>query len=499
MEAVAHLNRVGDELIEVHNPVSREVIGTVPNLRHEAVEQAVRRARTAQAEWAVVPVKERSQIIKRFANLMIAQQQPIIDIIQRETGKAYAVAYGEVMVVVLYADFYSRHAPRWLKPDKRPSVFSILYNVKVYHHPYGVVGNIAPWNYPLLLSGIDMIPALLAGNAVVVKPSEITPFSIMEMARVLREAGLPDNVFQVVTGNGETGAALVDHVDYVMFTGSTATGRKIAIQAAERLIPCSLELGSNNPMIVLKDANINKAAAGALRGCIENTGQACVSTQRVIVEAPIYDSFLKAIEKWYKKIKIGSESSFDFHMSSLTNQREFDRTLRHTRDALDKGARLLMGSKPIPEKGPLFLEPVIITDARPDMEVMQEETFGPMIAIIKAKDADEAVQIANSTQYGLAASVWSKNKQNAEAVATRLEFGTVNINTLFMEFGAPTADMAGWKNSGIGARNGKQGLMKYTQPQSIIRDNFPYPSLTAYTSLLKRLFELSRKIKRLAP
>ncbi len=496
---IAQVNKVHTELIEVKNPITSEIIGSVPNLRREAVEQAVSRARAAFPAWAALPVQERCQILKRFADLLVAEQKTVIETIQRETGKAYAVAFGEIMVVVMYADFYSKHAPKWLKMEHRPSYFSRLYTVKVRHQPYGVVGNIAPWNYPLLLSGIDMIPALLAGNTVVVKPSEVTPYSIMEMARILREAGLPDNVFQVITGYGETGAALVDYVDYVMFTGSTATGRKIAVQAAERLIPYSLELGSNNPMLILKEADINKAAAGAIRGCIENAGQACVSTQRVIVEEAIYDKFVKAVEKWHRKIKIGSSASFDFHMGSLTNQREFDRTLYHTQDAVDKGARLLAGSKPIPEKGALFLEPVVLVDAKPDMELMQEETFGPLIAIIRAKDVDEAVQIANSTRYGLSASVWSKDKKKAEKVAARLEFGTVNINTLFMEFGAPTAEMAGWKNSGIGARNGKQGVMKYTHPQSIVRDNFPYPSLTAYTQLLKRLFELSRRTKRFLP
>lgn len=499
MLAEAQLKKLHTDQIEVKNPVTGKVFASVPNLKADAVQQAVERGRIAQVGWAATPIEERCKIIQRFADLMLEQQNQIIEVIQRETGKNFAGGYSEVVVVVFFADYYSKYSTRWLKPESRRPAFPFLYRAKVYRKPYGIVGNISPWNFPLLLAGIDMIPALIAGNAVVAKPSEITPFSLMEMARVLKEAGLPDNVFQVITGYGETGAALVEYADYIMFTGSTAVGRKIAARAGERLIPCSLELGGKDPMIVLKDADVSKAAAAALRGGMENTGQICISTERVFVEAPVYDEFLQALQKWHRKFKVGMDKSFNMHMGSMTNEREFERVQHHVQDAIEKGARLIAGGSPLPQLGALFFEPTIVADAKPHMEIMQQETFGPVIAVTKVKDVDEAIRLANDSRYGLSASLWTRDTRKGEAIATRIESGVVNINTVFMEFGTPSAEMAGMKESGLGARNGKQGLLKYTMPQSIIVEKYPQPFLTAYNLLLKRLFEFNRKVQRYLP
>lgn len=498
-QAEAHLKKFHADVVEVKNPVTGKVFASVPNLKAEAVEQAVQRARQAQVGWAAMPVEQRCQILKRFADLLLAQQNQIIEIIQRESGKNFAGAYSEVVVVVFFVDYFAKYAPRWLKTESRRAPFPLLFSARVHRKPYGVVGNISPWNFPLMLCVADMIPALLAGNAVVVKPSELTPFSALEIGRVLKEAGLPDNVFQVVTGYGETGAALIEVVDYIMFTGSTATGRKVAARAGERLIPCTMELGGKDPMIILKDADINTAAAAAFRGGMENTGQICISTERVFVEEAVYDEFLAALKKWYRQFTIGMDKSFEMHMGSMTHEREFERVQTHVQGAINQGARLLVGGSPLPQLGPLFFEPTVIVDAKPDMEIMCEETFGPVIAVMKVKDADEAVRLANQSRYGLSASIWSRDVRKAEALASRLESGVVNINTVFMEFGTPSVEMAGVKESGVGGRNGKQGLLKYTRPQSIVVDNYPRPALTAYNLMIKRLFELNRKLQRFFP
>lgn len=487
--------------IEVRNPVTGDVIERVPNSSAEAVREAVSRARQAQPAWAALPVKQRARLLKAFGKLLIKRQERMIGVIRAENGKARGGAFGEVAVIANTADYYARHAEKWLRPERRTPLVRGLYTIQVHHKPLGVVGNISPWNYPLVLAMIDMIPALIAGNAVVVKPSEITPLTALEAATLLRDAGLPENVFQVVTGYGETGAALIDEVDFIMFTGSTATGRKVAVKAAERLIPYSLELGGNAPFVVLRDADLKKAAGAAVAAGFENTGQLCMSVQRVIVEDAVYEPFIEQAKKWHAKLKIGTGDTLATHCGSLTNQRELERTQAHIQDALSKGARLIAGGNPLPEIGPLFHEATLLADVQPDMLIMREEVFGPVVGITKASDAEEALQIANNSQYGLTSSLWSKDIKRAESLALRIEAGDVNMNTALLNLGMPDSEFGGVKESGVGRRNGKQGLLKYTVAQSLCRDNFPLDpgQPTVYTRKIVFLLNLSRRLKRWLP
>jgi succinate-semialdehyde dehydrogenase/glutarate-semialdehyde dehydrogenase len=487
---------------EVRNPSTGQTIGSLPIYTRDMVAEAVKRARAAQPAWAAIPIKERARILCRFADLIMGKRlEGLIETLRRENGKARGGAFAECSVTAFTADFYAKNAPQWLLAEKRAPAMRFLYSAQVYHKPIGVVGNISPWNYPLVLSLCDMIPALVAGNAVVVKPSEITPYTTLEAAKILAEAGLPDNIFQVVTGYGETGSHLVDCVDYIMFTGSTATGRKVAVKAAERLIPYSLELGGNDAMIVLRDADLEKAAANAVAAAFENTGQLCMSVERILVEAPIYEDFLTKMQHWTGKIKMGTGAGLDTHVGSLTNERELKRTQAHVDDALAKGGRLVCGAKERPDLGPWFYEPTIIADANAAMLAMQDETFGPLVMVQPVKDAEEAIQIANSTNYGLSSVIWTKDIDRARQLGLRLESGDVNVNCAFVGFATPSVEFGGVKDSGVGRRNGKQGLLKYTTTQTIVVDNYPQkPSApTIYTGKIVFLLRAMRQIKKRLP
>ncbi len=487
-------------IFEVTNPVTGETLATLPNHNADDIARAVRRARAQQPAWAATPVKERARILRRFGDLLLKHQTDIVQTLVAETGKDRRGATMETVLVDGACDYYGRHAPRWLKPEKRASANPLLYSAHLYHKPYGLVGNICPWNYPLLLMMLDMVPALIAGNVVIVKPSEVTPLTALKVAAILHQAGLPQGVFQVVTGDGATGAALIQAVDYVMFTGSTATGRKVAAQCAERLIPCSLELGGNDAMLVLDDADLNLAAAYAISAGTLNAGQACVATERVIVEASVYDDFMKHLQKWHKRVSIGPGKKHV--MGSLINQREFDRVRDHIAEACEQGAQIVAGGGPLPKLGPLFHEVTLLGNVTPAMRVMQEETFGPVIPVVKADNIEDAIRLANDTPYGLSASVWSKNRARAERVAQRLEAGVVNINTVVAgDFGTLALPSGGVKQSGIGRRNGKEGLLKYTQSLGIVRDKFPLPMQDPTLNNKRTVFlmKLNRVLGRVFP
>jgi acyl-CoA reductase-like NAD-dependent aldehyde dehydrogenase len=446
-----------------------EVVATLPNSTPAMVQEAVGRARTAFATWSSTPVPERARLVRRFTDLIVKGQKRILEVMRSETGKTYGGAAAEVMAIAMAGDYYAKHSARWLKPQRVRPLFPLVYQAVIHHKPIGVVGNISAWNYPFLLSFIDMLPALMAGNTVIIKPSELAPLTALEGLKMFQAAGFPPDVVQVVTGDGLTGAALVDAVDFIMFTGSTATGRKIAQRAAERLIPFSLELGGMSPMLVLRDANLSYAAALAVAGGNENAGQMCISVQRVLVEEAVYEPFLAEVRRWYPRLTVGKDAHAI--MGTLIHQREFERTRRHIQDALSKGATLVAGGEALPELGPLFHQPTLLTDVTSDMLIMQEETFGPVTAIVKVKDVEEAIRIANETCYGLSASVFGRNRRQARAIAQRIEAGVVNINTLVIgDFGTMALPSGGVKQSGMGRRNGKQGLLKYTSVQSILLD-----------------------------
>lgn len=457
------------EEIDVVMPYTGTRLGRVPRGTAADVEEAVRRARAAQPAWARVGLAEKRRILLRFHDLVLAREAEVLDLIQLEAGKARLDAFEEVGDTAWVARHYAFHAARLLRPRRVQGAFPIVTHTTVYHQPVGVVGVIAPWNYPLVLAATDAIPALMAGNAVVLKPDHQTPFTALWAASLLYEAGLPPEVLAVVTGEGTAlGPPLLDRVDYIMFTGSTRTGRIIARQAADRLIGCSLELGGKNPAILLEDADVGRAVEGVLRGCYVAAGQLCVSTERIYVHGAIHDAFVTRLAARTRRLRLGAELDFSVDVGSLASAAQLERVQAHVADALGKGATLLAGGRHRPDLGPFFYEPTLLAGVTPDMRLHAEETFGPVAAVYRFDDVEDAVARANATAYGLNASVWTRDERRGRAVAQRIRAGTVNINETY----APTwssvrAPIGGMKESGLGRRHGDEGILKYTEPQTV--------------------------------
>jgi succinate-semialdehyde dehydrogenase / glutarate-semialdehyde dehydrogenase len=490
-----------EEVISVRNPVTGELIGQIPQTSYTHIVEVVRRARVAQVAWNARPVKERARIIQRWADLLWEKQEEAIRIIRRETGKTDTGAFAEVVVMEMTATYNAKRGPAMLKPQTRTPGFPMLQKARVHYKPHGVVGFITPWNYPMMLLMMDAVPALLAGNAIVAKPSEVCPFSAFFAFGLLHQAGVPEDVAQIVTGDGAAGEGLIDHVDYVCFTGSTAVGRKVAQQAAGRLIPYSLELGGKDAMVVLADARLDIAAAFVFIGGCENAGQACASVERVYVEGSIYDTFIEKVREHGVNLKIGTGDGFDVHVGSMTNERELLRTEAHIRDAVEKGAEVIFGGKRRPDLGPLFFEPTVLVNVDHSMLLMQEETFGPLIPIMRVKDADEAIRMANDTSYGLSGSIFTRDLQRGEKLAVQINSGDIVINRVNAVFGAPHLPMGGLKDSGIGRRGGPEGLLRFVTTQSILMDRQigMKPSLSLIDPLTYKVLRTLRNIRRRLP
>ncbi|GAB4527284.1 MAG: succinic semialdehyde dehydrogenase [Anaerolineae bacterium] len=463
--AVATLNG-----LTVQNPVSGEVIGTVASTSRDDVRRVAAQARDAQKTWGTLPISERARILRRFSDLLWADQENTSRIIRSETGKVDASAFSETIVIDAHANYLIHNAARILQPEQRRPYLPLVERTAVLHKPYGVVGIISPWNYPVMLTFVDVLPALVAGNAVIIKPSELTPYSVLHVVGLLHQAGVPAHVLQVVTGGGETGEALIDQVDYVNFTGSTKVGRKVAVQCAERFIPYTLELGGKAPMIVLQDANLDLAVTQMLKAGFENAGQACTAVERVYVEAPIYDRFVACTSKYAQQLVIGNEAGYDVHVGSVISERELRRVEDQVADALERGARLLYGGKRRPDLGPLFYEPAILVDTDHTMRVMREETFGPILPIMRVENVEEAVELANDSEFALSAYVFTADLKRGEQIAARLNTGDVGINRANFIHATTHLPWGGAKNSGIGRRSGPEGLLRFTQTQSLIVD-----------------------------
>ncbi|MBL8161585.1 MAG: aldehyde dehydrogenase family protein [Anaerolineae bacterium] len=494
--------RTAPETITIRNPVTSAVIGEVPIQSADEVRRAVERARAAFPAWAARSVQERATLLRKWGDLIMAEQDKMIATIRSETGKIQLHAWEEVLVIDNTVDYYYYRAAGILRPQTRRSLIPMKFKARMYYKPYGVCGFITPWNYPLLNALQDLIPALIAGNTVILKPSEITPFTALYAVELMHRVGIPKDVAQVVTGAGQTGSALVDLVDDLSFTGSTATGRKIAMRCAERLIPYSLELGGKDALIVLKDANIDLAATGTLAGSLENSGQVCVATERVYVEAAVYDQYIERIRHYVAQMVQGSgDGMWDIHIGSMTNEREVQRAEQQLADAVSKGAKVLYGGKRRPDLGPLFFEPTLLVDVDHSMEVMREETFGPLIPIMKVKDEAEAIRLANDNRYGLSGAIYTRDLKRGEQLATQMESGDVHVNCTSWIFGIPTLPMGGVKESGVGRRNGPEGLLRFVKPQSIVIDNelMNKPKLTLVDEFGLRIALLIRSARRYIP
>ena len=457
-------------------------------------------ARLAQKEWAKVPVRTRAGIFLRFSKLVLARQDQILDVIQEETKKNRLSAFEELLDTVQLTHYYGRRATSILKEQRRRGAFPIFTKTREVHRPVGVVGVITPWNYPFTLPATDVAPAVIAGNAVILLPDEMTPKIADLMLELMIESGLPKGVITIVHGGGRVhGSALIQEVDFVMFTGSTATGRIVAKQCAERLIPFSAELGGKNPMLVLSDADPVKAADGAVRACFSNSGQLCIAIERIYVVEKSYDEFLKHFVANTKAMKLGAGNDWEITMGPLISEKQFVRVRDQVNEAVSKGAKVEVGGKVRPDIDPTYFEPTILTNVSDGMELGRGETFGPVVAIYKVASDAEAIARGNDTDYGLNSSVWGGAA--AKRAAVQMESGSVNINEGFSAgFASHDAPMGGMKTSGLGRRHGREGLLKYTNSQTISVQRIVgiapigKQSNHAFAKLLTRLLGIWNKI-----
>ncbi|MEU9603114.1 succinic semialdehyde dehydrogenase [Streptomyces sp. NPDC048057] len=470
-EVVAQLTRgvVGSGRTANHTPFTGAKLADLPESTPDDVAEAFARARTAQPVWAATPVRTRAAVLLRFHDLMLQRQAEVLDLIQLETGKARMHAHEEIQAVAVAARHYGRRAAAYLRPKRHAGVVPVLTKTTELRQPRGVVGQIAPWNYPLELSVGDALPAFVAGNAVVMKPDTETALTALWARDLLIEAGLPPEVFQVVLGEGPVvGPAVVQHADYVSFTGSTRTGREVAQAAAARLVGVSLELGGKNAMLVLHDADVENAAAGAVRACFSSAGQLCISIERLYVHESIADDFVERFAARTRAMRLGTSLAYGADMGSLVGERQLETVTRHVEEAVAKGATVVTGGVARPDVGPLFFEPTILEGVEPPMAVCTEETFGPVVSIYRFTDEDDAVERANATSYGLNASVWTRDGKRGHAIAARLRTGTVNINEGYAPaYGSVQSPMGGMKDSGLGRRHGSEGILKFTEAQTV--------------------------------
>jgi succinate-semialdehyde dehydrogenase/glutarate-semialdehyde dehydrogenase len=459
----------GRELRNVTSPLNGQIVGQVPIGTADDVAAAVAEARRVQKRWAATPLKERAAVLLRYHDLVLDNQAELLDLIQAENGKARVWAFEEIMDQAVTARYYARLAPRALKPHQRLTALPGLVSAREHHVPKGVVGVISPWNYPLVLAVSDALAALVAGNAIVIKPDSQTPFTAIRAFELLEEAGLPEGLVQIITGPGtEVGTAIISSTDYVMFTGSTETGRTVAGQAGERLIGFSAELGGKNAMIITGDVDIDRAVEGATVGCFANTGQLCISIERIYVDQAIASTFTDRFAQRVASLQLGAEQEYGAEVGALASAAQLEKMTEHVDDAVGKGARVVAGGKARPEIGPFFYEPTVLAEITPEMDVYREETFGPLVSIYPYTSVDDAVDAVNDTEYGLNSSVYCGDTSKGRKIGERLMSGTVNINDGYSSgWGSLDAPMGGMKASGVGRRHGREGLLKYTESQTV--------------------------------
>jgi acyl-CoA reductase-like NAD-dependent aldehyde dehydrogenase len=494
------------ETIDVLNPATGAVVDSIATDTPESIAATVARVRGNQAEWEALGIEGRYHWLGKLRDWILDNTERISDTMQAETGKVRADVSLDLGYVADLINFYGSKAAGYIGDETvRPnSPLLAAKKLTIQYRPFPVVGVISPWNFPLAMALGDSIPALQAGAAVVVKPSEFTPLSLLEIIEAWKqEIGAPD-VFDCVQGTGEAGGALIDNVDYIQFTGSDRTGRKVMARAAETLTPVSLELGGKDPMIVLSDADVDRAANAAAWGGMVNSGQLCISVERIYVEEPVYDEFVAKLTAQVKGLRQGADGRKpEKDVGAMTSPNQTAIVAGQVDDALASGARALTGGKRLDGPGDYY-EPTVLVDVDHSMKVMQDETFGPVVGVMKVRDSEEALRLANDTRYGLAASVFGE-KERAERIARRVEAGSVNVNDVITNMAAMGVPMGGWKQSRIGFRHGEYGIKKYCRAESIVVTRFGgkrepnwYPYTKARRGLVDRVSRAvsARDIKR---
>jgi succinate-semialdehyde dehydrogenase/glutarate-semialdehyde dehydrogenase len=456
------------------SPVTLEPIGELECMTEADVARALERARKAQPAWAAASFAERAAVVRRVLELVLARQDRITRQVVEETGKTDTEAFAmEVFASCDSLAYYAKNAAKFLAPRRVRihGVMGFAKRLRIVYKPLGVVGIIVPWNGPFVLAMNQAVQALMAGNAVLIKGSEVTPHSTALVGEFFRDAGLPDGLLEIVMGDGQTGAALVESgVDKISFTGSVATGRRVAEACGRRLLPVTLELGGKDAMIVCADADLDRAASGALIGSCMNTGQYCCGTERIYVVDEVYDAFVAKVVEGAKALR--QTGTGDADVGAIFWDRQLDIIESHVRDAVAKGARVLVGGRRNPALGGLYFEPTVMTDVTHQMDLMTQETFGPIVAIMRVADEREALRLANDSTYGLNGNVWTRDLGKGHRLAEQMETGGVCINDMAITYGVPEAPFGGVKTSGVGQVNGEVGIRGYCHAHPILSDRF---------------------------
>jgi acyl-CoA reductase-like NAD-dependent aldehyde dehydrogenase len=455
-------------VIEKHSPVTGEKLGEYHVSTAEEVGEAVARARSAFPAWRDRSLDDRFEALMRVRNLIRQRGEEYAQRISDDTGKALLDALmTEILVVPLFIDHYRRRAEKILQSHKVwPGVLFPGKKAHIEYFPRGVIGVISPWNFPFQLSMVPVISALIGGNTVVLKPSEVTPMVGELMRELFEDAGMPEGVVEVVQGDGSTGAALVESdIDMVFFTGSVATGRKVMAEAAKKPIPVELELGGKDAMIVCADANLKRAAKGAVWGALVNCGQMCISVERLFVVEEVYDQFVDMLRAEMERLQVGDPHDSD--VGAMTFPPQIDLIERHVRQAVEKGAKILSGGERLERKG-LYFEPTLITEVDTGMEIYAEESFGPVLPVIKVKDEEEAIRLTNDHKFGLTGSVWTRDLDKGKRIASRMECGQVGVNDVVQSVGNPKLPFGGVKSSGFGRYHGDEGILTFMHPKAVM-------------------------------
>ncbi len=473
----------------VIQPFTGEPLTELPTSTSDDLDAAVRRARAAQQSWAEVAPRERAAVGLRLHDLILDRADGLLDVIQAETGKARGHAFTEVLEVALLSRFLGLVAGPVLTPRSLPGAIPIFTRVRQRQAPVGVIGLISPWNYPFSLGVGDGLAALIAGNALLHKPDGQTALTALLGRELIIEAGLPAELWQIVNGSGaEVGPAVIDRSDQVIFTGSSATGRLVAERAADRMIGTSLELGGKNPMIIRGDADLGRAVPGAVAACFSSAGQLCESIERIYVQRSVADEFIRRFVAVTSRLRVGVGYGDDYDIGSLTSADQLAKVTAHVRDAVGRGANVLTGGAAVPEAGPYCYRPTVLTDLPATARCYREETFGPVVAITAVDSDEEAITLANDSEFGLNASIWTRDVAAGRRIARRLRSGKININDGFAAaYGSVHASIGGWGSSGAGHRHGRESLLAVTQTQTVaVQSILPTGEFGAFRGRLYR-------------